>query len=365
MALAYDDAFVTRLADDIEELIESRGGVSAEAVMARSLELAQRNCAAFSRYSKRFGLGLGVPDRAFKAAAPYFFPGVEPALTFETSGTSGASKGRAHYTPLGERLLRATILAGARREIVFDLQRPAIVRLVPTREHAPAMVMAYGMQLIAEAYGDPAASASVIDAGGLDFEVFDELLGRAVAADQPVVMLGGSFAFVNLCERLRALHKRWRLPSGSRVVDAGGFKGRSRCMSVEALRALVADTFGVPKTRFTNIFGMTELASQLYDAADAPLGPSAERRKRALAHAWPRLRNPRDLRLLASGTGLLEVVDLCVIDRPCVVLTGDLGVGDEAGIALAGRVQGSDSRGCSLTLDALTAPDTGADHACT
>jgi hypothetical protein len=101
---------------------------------------------------------------------------------------------------------------------------------------------------------------------------------------------------------------------------------------------------------------MTELASQLYDAEDRPLGPSGERPKRALPHVWPRLRNPSDLQLMATGTGLLEVVDLCILDRPCVVLTGDLAVGDRDGVALAGRIRGSGSRGCSLTLDALTAP---------
>jgi hypothetical protein len=351
----YRDDFVTRLADDISDLIEGGVSVSSDGVLARLLELARHNCAAFSRYTERFG-GVGVPDRAFKTSAPYLFPTVEPALTFETSGTSGGLRGRAHYTPLGERLLRATILAGARHNIVADLERPAIVRLVPPRESARSMVMAYGMQLIEEAYGDPRASGSVIGPNGIELSSLQRLLERAVAADQPVVLIGGSFAFVNLCERLEALGKCWVLPAGSRMVDAGGFKGCSRSMTVAQLRSLVADTLGVTSARSTNIFGMTELASQLYDAEDRPLGPNGERPKRALPHVWPRLRNPRDLTLMAAGTGLLEVVDLCILDRPCTVLTGDLAVRDGAAIACAGRIRGSGSRGCSLTLDALTAP---------
>lgn len=355
----YRDDTVSRLARDMEDLIDGR--TSADSVLARLLDLAQQNCEPFARYSERFGVGIGVPDRAFKSGSPYLFPSVEPALTFETSGTTGLQKGRAHYTPLGARLLRATILAGARQNIVADLERPAIVRLVPTRDSAPCMVMAYGMQLIEETYGDPRASGSVIGPSGIDMERFAHLVERAVAADQPVVLIGGSFAFVNLCERLRALGKHWKLPRGSRMVDAGGFKGRSRSLHVEELRALARETLGI--SAFTNIFGMTELASQLYDAEDRPLGPSGERPKRTLPHAWPRLRNPADLQLMAAGTGLLEVVDLCILDRPCVVLTGDLAVGDHAGVALAGRIRGSGSRGCSLTLDALTGPAaTGGDH---
>ena len=361
----YRDDFVTRLADDVEDLIEGGASVRSDAVLARLLELAQCNCAAFARYAKRFGSGVGVPDRAFKADTPYLFPEVEPACTFETSGTSGALRGRAHYTPLGMRLLRATILAGARRNIVADLDRPCIVRLVPTRESAPRMVMAYGMQLIEEAYGDPRASGSVIGPHGIELSTLERLLDRAVAADQPVVLIGGSFAFVNVCERMQALGKRWVLPAGSRMVDAGGFKGRSRSMDVAQLRALVAMTLGVTSARSTNIFGMTELASQLYDAEDRPLGPSGERPKRALPHVWPRLRSPLDLQLMAAGTGLLEVVDLCILDRPCVVLTGDLAVGDGVALACAGRIRGSESRGCSLTLDALTAPTSGGSRAVT
>ena len=350
----YRDSFVSRLANEVEDLIEERSA-HADEVFASLLELAQQNSEVFARYLQRFGAGLGVPDRAFKASSPYLFPGVEPALTFETSGTTGVLKGRAHYSELGARLLRATILAGARRNIVAELDRPAIVRLVPAHEHAPSMVMAFGMQLIADTYADARASGSVVGPNGLDFERFAQLLDRAVAADQPVVLIGGSFAFVNVCERLQNMHKRWQLPAGSRMVDAGGFKGRSRSLSVEQLRGLVADTLGITAARSTNIFGMTELASQLYDAEDRALGPSGERPKRVLPHVWPRLRDPESLQLMAAGTGLLEVVDLCVLDRPCVVLTGDLAVSDGNGVALAGRIRGSGSRGCSLTLDALTA----------
>lgn len=357
MVIEYSDSFVARLADDIEALIAnpSPSQLDSDGVLARLLELAQRNCPAYAQYCRRYGTSVGVPDRAFKSHAPYLFSNVEPVLTFETSGTSAAFKGRAHYTALGERLLRATIVAGAKRCIFTDLERPAVVRLVPTPQAAPAMVMAYGMQLIEQRFGDPHASGSVIGPHGIELPALEQLLDRAVAAAQPVVLIGGSFGFVNLCERLRTLGRRWELPVGSRMVDAGGFKGRSRSMSVAELRALVADTLGIAPARCNNIFGMTELASQLYDAEDRPLGPNGERPKLALPHVWARARNPADMSLLELGTGMLEVVDLCNLDRPCVLLTGDLARSDGAGIALAGRISSGGSRGCSLTLDALTA----------
>ena len=349
----YRDGFVQSLAEDIERLIAGES-VSPETLFERLLELAERNCPAVARYFADTARGRGVPDTAFKSSMPYLFPGVEPEICFETSGTSGSVKGRAPYSPLGAQLLRSTIVTGARAHITQELERPAIVRLVPSQAQAPTMVMAHGMELISNALGDGKASGSVVGPAGVDFAALSRLLGRAIAADQPVVLIGGSFAFVNLCERLVVEKKRFALPKGSRVVDAGGFKGRSRSMPVDALRALIADRFGVAPGRFTNIFGMTELASQLYDDEDRPLGPLGERPKVAAPYVWPRLRSPFDMNLTAHGQGLLEVVDLCILDRPCVVLTGDLAVGDGRGIALAGRAQLESSRGCSLTLDTLT-----------
>lgn len=349
----YRDRFVLALADDIERTIH---GEPVADLLERLLELAERNCPKVAHYFAATGHGRGIPDTAFKLSAPYLFPQVEPELCFETSGTSSGERGRAPYSPLGARLLRSTILQGARAHVTPGLDRPAIVRLVPPRAQAPRMVMAYGMELIESTLGCPSASGSVVGANGIDVPALSALLGRAIASDQPVVLIGGSFAFVNLCEQLVSQNVRFALPRGSRVVDAGGFKGRSRSMAVDSLRALIADRFGVSLDRFTNIFGMTELASQLYDAEDRPLGPLGERPKLAAPYAWPRLRSPFDMSLTAHGLGLLEVVDLCVLDRPCVVLTGDLALGDGRGIALAGRAHLHRSRGCSLTLDRLTAP---------
>jgi hypothetical protein len=242
------------------------------------------------------------------------------------------------------------------------------VRLVPSFAQAPSMVMAHGMELIAERFGDAGGSASVIGSGGVDVPLLDRLLRRATAADQPVILIGGSFAFVNLCEQLQRAGTRWKLPAGSRMVDAGGFKGRSRTMDVAGLRSLAAETFGLEPSDsrcFTNIFGMTELASQLYDGEDRPLGPLGERPREVRPHVWPRLRDAHTMELTERGLGLLEVVDLAILDRPCIVLTGDLAIGDGRAVALAGRASSAGSRGCSLTLDALTSatPTAGVAHA--
>ncbi len=57
---------------------------------------------------------------------------------------------------------------------------------------------------------------------------------------------------------------------------------------------------------------------------------------------------------ITDGLGLLEVIDLCVLDRPPALLTGDLAIATPTGAAAVGRIQRNSTRGCSISLDALT-----------
>jgi hypothetical protein len=179
-------------------------------------------------------------------------------------------------------------------------------------------------------------------------------LDLAVAEGIPVLLAGGSFAFVNICDDLQSRGRSWQLPPGSQTVDGGGFKGRSRVVTVDALRQSVAEVFGIALDRCTNLFGMSELASQLYDSADVCAGPLGERPKSGAEFIRAIVRDPADLTPMPCGTGLLEIVDLCVLDRPHRILTGDSAIARDDGVVITGRIKGGQSRGCSLTLDEMT-----------
>jgi len=238
-----------------------------------------------------------------------------------------------------------------------------VIRLVPDVRAVPDAVMAYGMSLLSETFGDPATSACIVGPKGLDVAMLIERIDRAISEQRPIVMIGGSFAFVHLCDALATQTRRWELPQGSRVVDAGGFKGRSRELDVDVLRGEMAKIFGLPRAGFTNIFGMTELASQLYDASQTRVGPKGERPKHPLEFVRPCVRDPLSWSLTESGAGLLEIADLCVLDRPHVVLTGDWGIASREGVAITGRVVASESRGCALAFEAPASLTTRAEEA--
>ncbi len=351
MTVAHDDPHVGRLFEQMASLVTDRVGDPA-AIHAQLVELTEANAPDVARYWKQTGAGVGVPDAAYKDGGPHLFPDEPPVRVFRTSGTTGSVRGSVRYTRLGLELKGLAIRANARRSIGADGDRPVVVRFAPTEEHAPEMAIAFDMARVQEECGDPLLSTSVIGPDGVDYGQLEKTLDAAVAEGRPVVMVGASFAFVNVCDRLEAERRRWELPPGSRMYDGGGFKGRSRVMRVDELRATVKRVFGIES--FGNIFGMTELANQHYDAADVPVGPLGERPKAWQHFGGPRVRDPRTREFVTEGHGLLEITDLSLLDRPHVLLTGDVGIATPDGVAIAGRIAGSTSRGCSLSLDEMT-----------
>jgi Acyl-CoA reductase (LuxC) len=334
--IAYHDTFVDELYEDIGRLISGES-TAATQVESRLRELARTNSEATATYWRAHEAGLGVPDSAYKATPPYLFPDQEPVRTFHTSNTTGSGTGRVPYTARGMDLMDMSILRNAGRHIMHDQDEPAVIRLVPSERSAPGMIMAHGMELIARRFGHPRLSGCVLRDSGIDHSTLFGLLNMSVAEQQPVVLIGATSLFVNLCQSLRGLGKSWELPSGSRLVDAGGHK-RTRQVTVEEIRTMAAEVFGIAPGGHRNLFGMTELASQLYDADDTAAGPSGERPKGSETFVRAQVRAPADLTLLDHGVGLLEVVDLCILDRPCAVLTGDWGLAGPTGTAVIGRV---------------------------
>ena len=353
-AIGYADPFVERLCQDVAALVVDGAGDAGE-LKERSIELALANSPPAAAYWKRTRPGLGIPAEAYKQRQIDLFPGQPVTRVFRSSGTTGSRRSVVRYTKRGAELMRLSVEENARRHVFRGLDEPVVLRLVPTETAAPHMSIAHHLELMSRRFGHRTLSTSVVSPAGVDLELLIDRLDVAVAAQAPVVLLGASFAYVNVCDALAESGRRWTLPPASLMVDMGGFKGRSREVAVASLRAMAADVFGIALDRFVNKFGMTELASHLYDSADVPAGPNGERPKAGQPFAWPVVRDPYTLRPASHGVGLLEVTDLCLIDRPCVVLTGDRAIATEHGPAIAGRLRGAASRGCSLTADEMTA----------
>src|SRR5262249_43191670 len=152
------------------------------------------------------------------------------------------------------------------------------------------------------------------------------------------LVLGTSFAFVHLLDSAGSLDLA--LPPGSRVMQTGGFKGRSREVDPAELRRGLAAMFAVPETYVVSEYGMTELSSQLYEGTlVAALGLSPARHGFYRAPPWVRVTavDPVRLEPLPAGeTGILRIVDLANVDSAAAIQTSDRGRITPEGIELLG-----------------------------
>jgi hypothetical protein len=104
------------------------------------------------------------------------------------------------------------------------------------------------------------------DAGWtVDFSASITALGQACAAAKPITLLGTAFSFVHLLDYLAQNDREFQLPVGSRVMETGGYKNRSRVLPKPELHALIAKYLGVRREGIICEYGMSELSSQAYD----------------------------------------------------------------------------------------------------
>jgi hypothetical protein len=82
----------------------------------------------------------------------------------------------------------------------------------------------------------------------------------------PSLLLGTAFSFVHLLDFLAERNLRFDLPAGSRVMETGGYKNRSRSMPKTELHQLITERLGVPPSHIICEYGMSELSSQAYAA---------------------------------------------------------------------------------------------------
>jgi hypothetical protein len=294
-----------------------------------------------------------VPSAAFKEATLATFDPAHAALAFETSGTTGGASGH-HYmeTP---KLYDAALLATFDHFMNPDRVQLRYLNVVPNPAQQPRSSLGYMMGRVSKHRGD-GATAWYLDRDTLNIDAFISDIDAAVEHDRPVCIATTAFALVHLLDALYERHRYFALPTGSRVMETGGFKGRSRVVERDDLYARTAERFGMTYDAIVAEYGMTELTSQYYD--DVMLRESGDAHvdlRYKLAPPWLRARvvGP-DGKTLPNGTvGALVHVDLANRSSCLAIQTDDLGVQLDEGLVLIGREQGAALRGCSLSAEDL------------
>lgn len=265
---------------------------------------------------------------------------------FHSSGTTGAETSRHFLNAAALDLYRISLRAAYRRFVLPDAAALPVFALMAPPEAAPRSSLSFMLgELIAD-YG-----GRFFDGEGWQIALGAALRGRK----KPLVLFGTAFAWVHF---LDAVSEPLALPPGSRVVETGGFKGRSREVSRDTLYALFTDRLGVPATHCLSEYGMSEMASQFYDSALRDHIRGIARPVRKAAPPWLRTRivDPITGQEAAPGApGLLAHYDLANRNSVLALQTEDYGYAaeDGDGFVLLGRAPGAVLRGCSLTAEAL------------
>ena len=294
-----------------------------------------------------------IPTSAFGLTRLACFPAEHTQVTFLSSGTTGAQGARSRHELTSTALYDASLLAHFRPCVMPDKTSIQMLFLAPSFAQAPQSSLSYMLSKLSQTLGTK-RDAFLIRDDKLDFESAAGML-RTVA--EPVAVIGTAFAFVHFFERCEKEGLRVKLPRGSRVVETGGFKGRSREVSGERLYRWFSDILGIPRVFCVSEYGMCELGSQWYDANLADY--FAEREARVgikIGPHWTRIAvvDPVTGKPVREGRqGLLQVFDLSNRGSVAAVLTADVARIVSGGFELIGRFAGAPPKGCSIAIDAL------------
>lgn len=292
-----------------------------------------------------------VPTDVFKVARVACFPEAETVRVFETSGTTQDVRGRHPFALLG--LYEMASIASGRRWLLPAAEY-RFVLLAESERAAPTSSLSFMLARFAETWDARCWSTSLQEAwmvrdSVLDVAAVTAALDRSLKDGLPVALLGTSFGFVHLLDAIgdRAL----TLPPGSVAMPTGGFKGRSREIEPDALRAMIRRTFALAEADVIGEYGMTELSSQGYEAR-------REGRASYRVPPWMRVTvvDPETLREVPRGeVGLVRVVDLMNLGSAIAIQTSDLGRvdADGGGFVVLGRAPGATPRGCARAMDAV------------
>ena len=320
-----------------------------------------------------------VPAAAFKELELSSIPPHERTTVFHSSGTTEQRPSRHfhHAESLGiyETSLWQWFFPNVLPDLrfaIYDLRtrsnsaignRQSAIILTPPPEQAPHSSLIHMFETVRRKLGVPPSGGranaelqtflGTVEADG-GWSLNNDTILPALSSNsedpdaRPILLLGTAFSFVHLLDHLAERNLRFPLPRGSRVMETGGYKNRSRWMPKTELHGLITERLGVPSEDIICEYGMSELSSQAYDRKVR----SQKSEVRTFQFPpWARVQiiSPETGREVTEGaTGLIRVVDLANVFSVMAVQTEDLGVRHGDGFELLGRAQQAEARGCSL-----------------
>ncbi len=295
-----------------------------------------------------------VPTAAFKELELTSLSPAERKQVFHSSGTTEQRPSRHFHNAESLAVYEASLWSWLAENVRFPIADFRLLILTPSPTQAPHSSLVHMFNIVRRNLGAAASDfVGRVGAVGAWTVDFDAALAALTRDDfRPLLVLGTAFSFVHLLEELTVRNARFQLPSGSHVLETGGYKGRSRVLPKAELHALLTERLGVPGSHIVCEYGMNELSSQAYDSAVRTADCGAWNGESVFHFPpWARAQiiSPETgCEVGERETGLLRVFDLANVYSVLAIQTEDLAVRCGDGFELIGRAQLAEPRGCSL-----------------
>lgn len=310
-----------------------------------------------------------VPAAAFKELELACLPPAQRTHVFHSSGTTAQRPSRHFHNAESLAVYEVSLWTWFKRHILPDSEfvvgDPQLAILTPPPTQAPHSSLVHMFETVRRALGAPETSFFGCTNGGgswtLDFDSATGALNSACRDKLPLLLAGTAFSFVHLLDFLSHQNMRFQLPPHSRVMETGGYKGRSRSLPRAELHALLTERLGVPSSHIVCEYGMSELSSQAYDSVVSDQWRVASGAKTSRSSSpvtrhfgfppWARVQvvSSETGREVAEGeTGLIRVFDLANVSSVMAIQTEDVGIRRGEEFELIGRAELAEPRGCSL-----------------
>lgn len=254
----------------------------------------------------------------------------EIKLVFKSSGTTGMMRST-HYVADSE--IYETSFLKCFESFYGDPEKICILALLPSYIERGDSSLVYMVKGLIEKSSNR-RSGFYLD----DIDRLVATLRSLEADDENTLLLGVSFALLNLAERHKFALKN------TIIMETGGMKGKRREMIREELHAILKTGLGVETIH--SEYGMTELLSQAYSTGEGIFATPP----------WMKIviRDPYNplARLPQGRSGGVNIIDLANIDSCAFIETADLGkIHPDGKFEILGRFDSSDIRGCNLMAE--------------
>lgn len=289
---------------------------------------------------------------AFKLTTLSSFPIEKTEALFMTSGTTNPEKrGKNYHRDL--QIYNHSMMTHFKPFIMPDLEKMKMFVLFPPKEELPNSSLAHYLNLAKTIFGTD-DSQYIFSKDGFQLEKLIGELRLAEQSDEPILLIGATFSFIHLLDYCKKEGIHFNLPIKSRLMDTGGAKGRSREMNPSEFKQEMSTLLNIPIEMSVNMYGMTELSSQIYDSNlhdHFNQQPITSVKK---APHWVRtvIVDVEHMEQKPLGEkGLIVHYDLANLNSIMSILTEDIGVQNENGFTLLGRAEGAEAKGCSLAAE--------------